>query len=432
MPLDIRDRVLDLRRVQASTLRPHPKNAREHPQDQRKALRAVLQQIGFAGAILAVERDGSLLTCDGHLRTEEMRGREVPVLVLDLSDDEVETLLLTYDPISAMAKTNNERLDALLRTYEQQDTTDLQSELKAGLDKMLASLAKKSGSEWGARVPAADDEVPDRPDVATTEAGDTWVLGEHRVTCGDSTREDDVRQALGNRRPFIMVTDPPYGVNYDPTFRSNNRTGTVANDHTASWRDAYRLFPGTVAYVWHGGLHVVTVAVDLEACDFQLRAMIIWRKPSLVMGRGHYHWQHEGAFYAAKGSAKWCGDRDQSTTWEIANVHPTHGTTDDGQTEHGCQKPVECMARPIRNHGTAEDGVYDPFLGSGTTIIAAEQLGRWCVGLELDQRYVDVIATRWANFTGREPVLESTGETFAQVRDRRALERAHTEEPAAT
>ena len=217
----------------------------------------------------------------------------------------------------------------------------------------------------------------------------------HRLLCGDSTKVEDVQCLLGDRTPFIMVTDPPYGVNYDPTFRSENRTGTVTNDDRASWAEAYELFTGAVAYVWHGNLHVVTVAADLVQAGFELRSYIVWNKPALVMGRGHYHWQHEPCFYVACETAKWCGDRTQSTIWEIDHVHPTLGTVDDGETIHGTQKPVECMARPIRNHGDIDDDVSDPFLGSGTTLIAAEQLGRRCYGLEISPAYCDVIVQRW-------------------------------------
>jgi len=250
------------------------------------------------------------------------------------------------------------------------------------------------------------------------------LKSKHRVKCGDGTKAEDVAECLGGETPFIMVTDPPYGVEYDPTFRSENRTGTVANDNRASWPEAYRLFPGQVAYVWHGGLHALTVANDLHDVGLPVRALIIWVKPALVMGRGHYHWQHEGCFYAAKGASKWCGDRTQSTVWEIKHVHPTLGTKDDGETEHGCQKPVECMARPIRNHGGKDDHVYDPFLGSGTSLIAAEGLGRRCFGLELEPRYNDVICQRYLNFAKQQPVLGATGETFEQVKTRRAAENA--------
>jgi DNA modification methylase len=128
---------------------------------------------------------------------------------------------------------------------------------------------------------------------------------------------------------------------------------------------------------------------------------VIWRKPRFIISRGHYHWQHEPCWYAVRkgGSAKWCGDRSQSTVWDIA-------LKDGGEdTNHSTQKPVECMARPIRNHGGKDDDVYDPFLGSGTTIIAAEQLGRRCYGLELSPAYCDVIVARWEKLTGRKAEL---------------------------
>lgn len=196
-----------------------------------------------------------------------------------------------------------------------------------------------------------------------------------------------------------MVTDPPYGVEYDPTLRSDNRTGKVENDDRSSWRESYSLFPGVVAYVWHAGWFVHVVAADLDACGFDRRSYLLWKKPHFQLGRGHYHWQHEPCWYAAKGSSKWCGDRTQSTVWEIEHVLKTGD--EDAETNHGTQKPVECMARPIRNHGGKSDDVYDPFLGSGTTLIAAEQLGRRCFGLEISETYCDVILARWEKLTGK-------------------------------
>ncbi len=224
--------------------------------------------------------------------------------------------------------------------------------------------------------------------------------------CGDSTNPADVSRLLDGAVPFLMVTDPPYGVSYDPEWRHRSglnyseRTGMVRYDDVFDWTLAYQLFPGTVGYVWHGGVHSGEVAGHLRAAGFEIRTQVIWNKGRLVISRGHYHWKHEPCWYAAregaKGGAKWRGDRSQSTVWDIASRDD--GT---GETTHGTQKPVECIARPVRHHGGKQDDVYDPFLGSGTTIIAAEQLGRRCYAMELDPRYVDVAVTRWEQFTGQ-------------------------------
>lgn len=201
-----------------------------------------------------------------------------------------------------------------------------------------------------------------------------------------------------------MVTDPPYGVDYDPAWRNEAgvsataRTGKVRNDDRADWREAWRLFPGDVAYVWHAGIHTKTVIESLEAADFAIRSQIIWSKPRFVLGRGDYHWQHEPCLYAVRRQATghWQGARDQSTVWAIG----ANGD-EDGATVHGTQKPVECMRRPILNNSGTGDQVYEPFAGSGTAIIAAETTERACLAIEIDPRYCDVIIERWQTFSGR-------------------------------
>ena len=211
--------------------------------------------------------------------------------------------------------------------------------------------------------------------------------------------------------PHLMVTDPPYGVEYDPTRTSENplKAGKVLNDDRADWREAWALFPGDVAYVWHASMFTHTVLESLESCGFEHRAMIIWGKDRFTLGRGHYHWRHEPAWYVVKKGATghWNGDRSQDTLWEIK-------AREDGGHGHGTQKPIECMKRPIENNSKPGDGVYEPFSGSGTTIIAAEQTGRRCYAMELSPNYVDVAVRRWQNFTGKRAVLESTGHPFPE------------------
>jgi DNA modification methylase len=237
-------------------------------------------------------------------------------------------------------------------------------------------------------------------------------LGPHRVACGDSTNAEAVAALLGDVVPLLMVTDPPYGVEYDPTWRNDRgisqsgRTGRVANDDRADWSAAWALFPGHIAYVWHAALQSVAFADSLAKEGFSIRAQIIWAKERLVIGRGDYHWQHEPCWYAVRKKGNWTGDRRQTTLWAIPN------RDQDQNTVHGTQKPVECMRRPIVNNSNPGQSVYDPFLGSGTTLIAAETTGRVCLGLELDPRYVDVAVRRWQAFTGRAACLASDDRPF--------------------
>jgi DNA modification methylase len=214
-----------------------------------------------------------------------------------------------------------------------------------------------------------------------------------------------------------MVTDPPYGVEYDPEWRTRAGVGgagvakgKVLNDDKADWREAWALFPGDVAYVWHAGLFGVVVGESLQACGFKLRSQIIWDKGQLVLSRGDYHWKHEPCYYAVREGKKghWAGDRKQVTVWQIDKPRKS-------ETGHGTQKPVECMKRPIENNSKPGDAVYDPFSGSGTTLIAAEMTGRRAFVVELNEQYVDVAVKRWQEFTGREAVLDASGETFAET-----------------
>ena len=222
---------------------------------------------------------------------------------------------------------------------------------------------------------------------------------------------------LGGVRPHLMATDPPYGVAYDPAWRNRagasttRRTGKVLNDDRADWREAWALFPGEVAYVWHGALHATTVADSLAACGFAIRSQIIWAKERLVLSRGDYHWRHEPCWYAVrdKGKAHWNGDRKQSTLWSIPS------RDQDAATVHGTQKPVEAMRRPMLNNSAPGQPVYEPFSGSGTSIIAAETCGRISLSMELDPAYVDVAVTRWQAFTGETATLDGDGRSFAEV-----------------
>ena len=251
----------------------------------------------------------------------------------------------------------------------------------AELNRLLAGLGDEDGAREG------EDDVPETPVDPVSRPGDLWLLGPHRLLCGDSTAATDVERVLNGVTPLLMVSDPPYGVEYDPSWRNQagaartRRTGKVLNDDRADWREAWALFPGDVANVWHGALHAATVAESLEAAGFAIRSQIIWAKERLVLSRGDYHWMHEPMWYAVKkcGKGHWAGDRKQTTLWQISSPDQ------DADTVHGTQKTVECMRRPVLNNSSPGQAIYEPFMGSGTTLIAAETTGRVCLGIELTQ-----------------------------------------------
>ena len=249
--------------------------------------------------------------------------------------------------------------------------------------------------------------------------------------CGDSSSEADVERLLDGAKPRLMVTDPPYGVEYDPDWRNRDLPGQFARARIdrpmgddmppEHWASALDVFAPDVAYVWSPpGDHNIAFAVAIQQRGYTLRSSIIWRKQHLVVSRGHYHWQHEPCWYGVKrgSTAGWIGDRAQSTVWDIANLNPM-GSNDEAKTTHSTQKPVECMERPIRNH---EGDVYDPFVGSGTTSIAAERQGRACYAMEIEPRYVDMAVKRWEDYTGQK------AERIEEHADplRRPASRAHT------
>ena len=279
------------------------------------------------------------------------------------------------------------------------------------------------------------DEVPPAPVVPVSRTGDLWLLGgytikgAHRLLVGDSTKAADVARLMGGATPILMVTDPPYGVDYDPNWRNveaakgnlayaASRVGPVGNDDRVDWHEAWGLFPGDVAYVWHADRHASEVQRSLETAGFAIRCQLIWSKSNFPISRGHYHWRHEPCWYAVRNGAtgKWHGDRKQTTVREInldKNVEGGHST----------QKPVECMRFPIENNTAHGDGVYDPFVGSGTTIIAAEMMARRCYAMEIAPQYVDVSVQRWQQFTGKQATLDGDGRTFAEIAAERVPER---------
>jgi DNA modification methylase len=413
------DRVLRVEYRSLEGLIPYARNARTHSEAQVAQIAASIKEFGWTNPVL-VDGDSGVIAGHGRLLASRKLGMvEVPVIELSGLSDAAKRAYILADNKLAM----NAGWDEAMLGLEVGELSAL------GLDMTLAGfsdqelLALAANQNSGLTDP---DETPEPPGEPASKSGDIWILGRHRLVCGDCTDAAIVGELLGGVVPHLMVTDPPYGVSYRPEWRNEviradgskvtaRATGEVLNDDRADWRQAWELFPGDVAYVWHGALHAGTVAASLEASAFAIRAQIIWDKTRLVIGRGDYHWQHEPAWYAVrKGkTGHWSGDRKQTTVWGISHLK--------SETGHGTQKPVECMKRPIENNSSPGQAIYEPFSGSGTTIIAAEMTGRACYAVELAPAYVDVAVQRWEAFTGEQANLASTGQIFGDVsRQRKA------------
>jgi len=356
------------------------------------------------GATRAVVSDRQNVLLAGNHAYKKARDMGIPVRVVETDGRELVVVRRTdldsvADPQKAM-----ELAVADNRTTE----VNLQWD-KAILREAFGSSEQPwIPADWfGASGGLTDEESlpPRRP--TEIQPNSVFALGDHRVACGDSTDAALVGRLLADVAPKLMVTDPPYGVSYDPARRNARGTGhhvKVLNDDRADWSEAWALFPGATMYVWHGSLHAATVIGSIEKVGFELRAQIIWAKPGPQLSRGHYHWQHEPCYYAVRRGAtsSWRGDRKQTTLWAISK------RGQDQETDHGTQKPVECMRRPILNNSDRGDVVYDPFCGSGTTLVGAEQTGRRCYAVELDPTNVQVIIDRWEAFSGQR--AEKIGE----------------------
>lgn len=407
---------------------PYARNPRKNDEAVDKMV-AAIREFGFRIPVVA-KSDGSVV--DGHLRLKaahKMGMDTVPVALADeLTDAQVKAFRLL-----ANRSVNWADWDDDLLKLEFEELVDMGFDLEltgfdsSEIDAMLAVF----DPDDALTDPDDELEIPAGPPVS--QLGDVWILGNHRIICGDCTDASVVERLLAGARPHLMVTDPPYGIEYDADWRNDalagkpradgkiggggRAVGVVLNDDVADWRDAWALFPGDVAYVWHADKFSNVVADSLSASRFIIRNLIVWAKNNLVIGRGDYHNKHEPCWYVVRKGATghWNGDRKQTTLWEIDKPMKS-------ETGHSTQKPVECMKRPIENNSLPGDAVYEPFSGSGTTIIAGEMTGRRVYAVELNPAYVDIACTRWSNFTGKPVMHEQTGKTFEQVAEDRVKE----------
>lgn len=393
---------------------PYARNSRTHSDEQVAQVAASIREFGFTNPVL-VDANGGIIAGHGRVMAARKLGMaDVPCIRLAHLSEAQKRAYVIADNKLALNSGWDEKMLAI--EFKDLQAMDFDLELTGfglgDIEELLDELdATPEGNTDADQTPAVQAEVVSQP-------GDVWLLGKHRIMCGDSTSAEQVQKLLGGGIPHLMVTDPPYGVEYDANWRNEamradgtpiagRAVGKVLNDDRADWREAWALFPGEVAYVWHAGIFSPTVADSLVACGFELRTLIVWGKNNLVIGRGHYHPKHEPCWYAVRkgGTGHWQGDRKQTTLWSIDK--PTKS-----ETGHSTQKPIECMRIPIENNSKAGDEIYEPFSGSGTTIIAAEQTARICYAMELSPAYVDVAVRRWQQYTGKRATHAVTGQEF--------------------
>ena len=397
--------------VEPEELIPNPRNPNKHTDTQIERLAKIITKQGWRSPITVSKRSGFIVCGHGRLLSAKLAGCEsIPIDEQDFENEAAEYAHLMADnfiqDLAQMDKEMTKELALVVQPFMDLEIAGIgpDMELKLGLD-----APEKSDVDANPKL----DQIKELQAKWKTERGQRWALGPHVVFCGDSTSMEDVSNLLWSVKPHLMVTDPPYGVNYDPSWRSvatkdggKRSEGAVKNDDQADWTEAWQLFPGSIAYVWHADKHVSEVIESLKRAGFVPRNLIIWAKQHFSLSRGDYHHQYEPCWYAVRGTGQWTGDRKQTTIWKIDNHNAFGGgEKEDKKTPHSTQKPIECMKRPIENNSNEGQAVYDPFLGSGSTLIAAIQSGRICYGMELDPGYVAVILERYFDATGDTPKL---------------------------
>jgi DNA modification methylase len=401
---------------------PYDKNPREIPKSALHKVGLSLKENKWRQPIV-VDKDGVIVV--GHVRWMAAGELGMDQVLVHVADDMAPSKIRAYRLMDNRSHEETGWEPELLR-LEMVELNAIQFDLQLTgfdppeIDEFLVNL------DLGEEVADLVLPPPTRP---ITALGEVWRCGDHRVLCGDSTKPQDVTHLLIGIRPLLMISDAPYGVQYDAMWREEaglgvqRQTGKIANDDRVDWSAAHGLFSGDIAYIWHAGVHSGPVAAGIVEVGFDIRAQIIWIKPNFVLSRGAYHFQHEPCYYCVRKGARslWRGDRTQSSVWPVASLNPFGGKNqEETATGHGNQKPIELTRRPILNHLERGDAVYDPFLGSGTTLIAAELTGRICYGIEILPKYVDLAVCRWQRLTRRSATLEGDGRSFDELQSERS------------
>lgn len=401
--------VIVSRKVEA--LIPYARNSRTHSDEQVAQIAASVREFGWTNPILIDGENGIIAGHGRVLAARKLGMAEVPCIELaGLSDIQRRAYIIADNKLALNAGWDEELL-----AVEFAELAD------AGFDNLLTGF---TADEIDALIPEQiqegltdDDAAPEVQAEAFTKPGDVWVMGKHRLLCGDATSIETLEQLCEGQLVDMWLTDPPYNVDYQGGTKEALK---IQNDNMADddfrqfLRDAYTaadavMKAGAVFYIWHAdseGYNFRGAAVD---AGWRIRQCLIWKKSSIVMGRQDYHWKHEPCLYGWKDGAGhlWAADRKQSTILEFDKPQRNG--------EHPTMKPVALFEYQMLNNTKGGDAILDSFGGSGTTLIAAEKNGRVARLLELDPRYCDVIVKRWQEYTGRQAVLEADGRTFDEV-----------------
>jgi len=404
--------------VPIDTLNLDPGNARVHDERGIEALKASLLKFGQTVPVV-VQKKGMVVRA-GNARVvaaRELGWTEIAANVMRMGDTLAKAYAIADNRTAELAAWDDATLAGILEELKADEGLDLAvtGYTDDELEKLLAEVNPPE---------VVEDEVPEPEAKAVSKTGDLWLLGEHRVLCGDSTKAEDVGAVMGGDSAAIVATDPPYGVDfkgakYNP--RAKQWDGIAGDkrqgEELTAWLASVlgvcldHATDDAVFYVWTAPMQEgAAAAAAMLSVGLHIQSQIVWVKNAFALGQADYHWRHEPCWYAYRKGHKhrWNGGRDKSTVWEVAKVA-------NQSYEHPHQKPVELYARPLLHHTKEREVCLDPFLGSGTTLVAAEQLGRRCYGIEIEPRYVDVTVRRWQKLTGKRATLDGTKRTFDAV-----------------
>ena len=421
-----RNRISRSGTLQVAEALANPCNFRTHPPYQRDALSASLENVGWVQQVVVNERSGHLI--DGHLRLSlaEQKGEsELPCLFVDLSNEEERLILASLDPIAAMASAERDKLSELLASIDSEDEA---------VRTLLERIAREEHLELPVTGGLVDpDSVPEPPAEPASRAGDLWLLGEHRLMCGDSTDSASVTLLMNGERASLMFTDPPYLVDYEGGNHPDSDANKGATTKDKHW-DAYLEHADAVDFYRDFLAPALEIALTPDAPVYQCfgiqrseviwsawkqvgllaHQVIIWRKSRPVLTYSWFLWDYEPIMCGwVEGNKPKCPPPASTrATWEIDS---TEGNEDGLGSVHPTIKPVELLRQPIEWHTKRGGLLYEPFSGSGTALVAAEQTGRRCYAMELSPAFVDVAVERWQRFSGQEALLDGDGRRFAEV-----------------